>query len=92
LLFCIIDGVQILGAEEKNIWIEREEIRGEWKELFTEAMRSLMILHFSRNIVKMKRAGHVPSSRGNINTQKFLTRRPEGRKPPGRPSRALRMI
>jgi hypothetical protein len=46
---------------------EREEIRGEWKGLFTEAVKSLMILHFSRNVVKMKRAGHVASWRGNIN-------------------------
>jgi len=67
-----------------------DEVTGEWRRLQNEELYGL---YPSPNIIRvtksrrMRRAGHVACMRDRRGVYRILVRRPEGRRPLGRPRR-----
>jgi hypothetical protein len=68
-------------------WPKRGEVTGEWRKLYNE------YLYCSPNIIRtvksrrMRWAGHVARMEERRGTYRVLVRRPEGKRPLGRPRR-----
>jgi len=71
---------------------KRDEVTGEWRKLHNEELNNL---YFSPNIVRviksrrMRWAGHVARMGKGRGVYRVLVRKPEGRRPLGRPSREV---
>jgi hypothetical protein len=69
---------------------EREEVAGGWRRLHNEELHNL---HVSSNIIRVIKSGRMNSARlvtriGQVrNAYNFLVRKPEGKRPLGRPRR-----
>jgi hypothetical protein len=67
---------------------QKEEVVADWRRLHSEERRNL---YASRNVIRviksrmMKWAGYVARTGGMRNACKILVRRPEGKRPHGRP-------
>jgi hypothetical protein len=71
---------------------KRDEMTGEWRKVHNEELRDL---HSSPSIIRiiksrrMRLAGHVARIREKRNAYRLFVRKPEGRRPLGRPRRRL---
>jgi hypothetical protein len=68
---------------------KRDEVTGEWRRLHNEELHDLYSSPSIIKIIKsrrMRRAGHV-TRMGKRNTYTLLVRKPEGRRPLGKPRR-----
>jgi hypothetical protein len=69
---------------------KRDEVTGEWRKLHNEELRDLL---YSPSIIrimktrKMRWAGHVARMGEKGNVYRLLVRKPEGKRPLGRPRR-----
>jgi hypothetical protein len=69
---------------------KRDEVTGEWRKLHNEELRDLYSSPSIIRIIKSRRirwAGHVARMGEKRNAYKLLVRKPEGKRPLGRPRR-----
>jgi len=69
---------------------KRDELTGEWKKLHNEELRDLYSLPNIVRVVKSRRmrwAGHVARMGEERDVHRVLVRKPEGKRPLGRPRR-----
>jgi hypothetical protein len=69
---------------------KRDEATGEWRKLHKEELRFLYSSPSIIRIIKLRRmrwAGHVARIGENRNAYRLLERKPEGKRPLGRPRR-----
>jgi len=69
---------------------KRDEVTGEWRKLHNEELRDLYSLPNIVWVVKSRRmrwAGHVVRMEEERGVHRILVRKPEGKKPLGRPRR-----
>jgi hypothetical protein len=72
---------------------KREEVMGEWRELYTEALHDLYSSPSIIRIIKSRRmrwAGHVARMGEERTVYRLLLGEPEGKRPLGRPRRRRR--
>jgi hypothetical protein len=68
--------------------LERDEVTGGWRKLHNEDLHSLCCLSIIIRTIKSRRmrwAVHVERMGENRNEYRILVRKPEGRRPLGRP-------
>jgi len=66
---------------------KRDDVTGEWRELYNEVLNDL---HFSPNIMRVIKSrmgwtGHVARMRDSIGAYRVLMGKPEGKRPLGKP-------
>jgi hypothetical protein len=69
---------------------KRDEVTGEWRKLYNEELHNLYSSPYIIRQVKSRRmrwAGHVARMEEERKVYKVLVRKPEGRRPLGRPRR-----
>ena len=69
---------------------KRDEVTGEWRKLHNEELRDLYTLPNIVRVVKSRRvrwAGHVARMVEGRGVYRVLVRKPEGKRPLGRPRR-----
>jgi hypothetical protein len=69
---------------------KRDEVTGEWRKLHNEELNDLYSLPNILWVVKsrrMRRAGHVSHMGEERGVHRVLVRKPEGKRPLGRPRR-----
>jgi hypothetical protein len=69
---------------------KRDEVTGEWRKLHNEEIRDLYSSPSIIRVIKSRRmrwAGHVARMSEKRNTYRLLVRKPEGKRPLGRPRR-----
>jgi hypothetical protein len=69
---------------------KRDEVTGEWRKLNNEELRELYSLPSIIRIIKSRRlrwTGHVARMGEKRNAYRVLMRKPEGKRPLGRPRR-----
>jgi hypothetical protein len=68
--------------------LKREEVTGGWRKLHNEVLHNFYSLPSIIRMIKFRRmkwAGHVAGMREKRNTYRLLVRKPERRRPLGRP-------
>jgi hypothetical protein len=68
----------------------RDEVTGEWRKLHNEELRDLYSSPSIIRMIKSRRmrlAGHVARMREKWNAHRLLVKKPEGKRPLGRPRR-----
>jgi hypothetical protein len=68
--------------------LKRDEVKGEWRKLLNEDIRDLTSLPVIIRIIKSRRmrwAGHLARIWEKRNACRLLVRKPEGKRPLGRP-------
>ena len=74
----------------KFMWLWRDEVTGEWRKLHNEELSDLYSLPNIVRVVKSRRmrwAGHVARMGQGRRVYRVLVRKPEGKRPLGRPRR-----
>ena len=72
----------------ENIWVKKDEIRGEWRKLHNAELHAL---YYSPNMTRslksrrLRWAGHVARMEQSRNEYRGLVGKPEGKSPLGRP-------
>jgi hypothetical protein len=69
---------------------KRDEVTGEWKNLYNEELNDLYCSHNNVRVVKsrkMKLVGHMASMGESTGVYRVLVGKPEGKRPLGRPRR-----
>jgi len=72
------------------MWLWRDEVTGEWRKLHNEELSDLYSLPNIVRVVKSRRmrwAGHVARMGQGRRVYRVLVRKPEGKRPLGRPRR-----
>jgi hypothetical protein len=68
---------------------KRDEVMGGWRKVHNEELHDIYALPSIIRMIKprrMKWAGHVAQMRKKRNAYRLLAEKPEGKKPPGRPT------
>jgi hypothetical protein len=63
---------------------KRDEVIGGWRKMYNEELHNL---YSTPNIIRMRWAGHVARMGEKRNAYRILVRKPEGKRPLGRPRR-----
>jgi len=67
---------------------KRDEVTGEWRKLHNEELNDLYCSpNIFRDKIEMRWAGHVACTGERIRVYRGLLRKPEGKRPLGRPRR-----
>ena len=74
----------------RSVWPKRDEVTGEWRKLNKEELRDLYSLPNIVRVLKSRRmrwAGHMARMGEGRGVHRVLVRKPEGKRPLGRPRR-----